>query len=299
MLSLALVAGVVPSAAQAVDTGTFQGKVTDQDGLPVAGVRVVFTTATSGIGYRTRDSITAADGSYVVTDIVDEWCFGRVDAGDTGYISTYYAADGSDVPNPYSGGTAVEPSKGSVDFKLRKGASVSGKVVDAAGNPAVGSIIQVSSSWTLLNLPVESDGLFMFVGLRAGEYTLTGYSGGYPYTKLATVTVADQQLFNAGTLVIGGQAPAPKSLATSKPAITGKAKVGMRLVAHPGVWGPTPVKLTYRWYANGAKIAGATGKTLKLTKAQRSKRITVKVTGKKDGYVTASKTSKATKKVTR
>ncbi|MBA3019723.1 hypothetical protein [Propionicimonas sp.] len=298
MLSLALVAGAVPSAAQAVDTATFQGKVTDQDGLPVPGVRVVFTTATSGIGYRTRDSITAADGSYVVTGIVDEWCFGRVDAGDTGYISTYYAVDGSDVPNPYGGGTAVEPSKGNVDFKLRKGASISGRVVDPAGKPVVDLTVQVSAAEVLIDRPVAADGSFSFVGLRANEYALGGFGGGYPFTPLATLTVAGQQAVDAGTLVIGGT-PAVKKLATSTPVIAGKAKVGKKLTVRTGAWGPAPVALSYRWYANGVKIAGATGKTLKVTKAQRGKRITVKVTGTKAGYASVTRASKATKKVTR
>ena len=64
-----------------------------------------------------------------------------------------------------------------------------------------------------------------------------------------------------------------------------------------GVW-TRGTTLSYAWYANGKAIKHATAKRLTLTKAQKGKRITVKVTGKQAGYTTASKTSARTAKVT-
>ena len=58
--------------------------------------------------------------------------------------------------------------------------------------------------------------------------------------------------------------------------------------------GPT---FSYAWYANGKKIKHQSGAKLRLTKVQKGKRITVKVTGKKPGYTTVSKTSARTLKV--
>ncbi|MBK7820135.1 MAG: hypothetical protein IPJ61_03425 [Tessaracoccus sp.] len=81
------------------------------------------------------------------------------------------------------------------------------------------------------------------------------------------------------------------------PVITGAATVGKKLTAAPGTWKPATTKLTYQWYADGAKIGGATASTLMLKKAQKGKKITVKVTGKAGGYTTVTKTSSATKKV--
>ncbi len=58
------------------------------------------------------------------------------------------------------------------------------------------------------------------------------------------------------------------------------------------------VALRYQWYRNGAKIKGATKATYKLSWRDARKKISVKVTGKLDGYISASTVSKRTKKVT-
>jgi hypothetical protein len=87
------------------------------------------------------------------------------------------------------------------------------------------------------------------------------------------------------------------TLSAKTPVISGKAKVGSRLAAKAGSWGPSPVTLRYQWYANGKKIAKATKSSYKIAKAYKGKKITVKVTGSKTGYSTVVKASKATKKV--
>ena len=79
---------------------------------------------------------------------------------------------------------------------------------------------------------------------------------------------------------------------TPKPTITGKAESGKTLTAHRGTWSPTP-SYSYQWYRSGAKISGATKSTYKLTSKDKGKKITVKVTGKKSGYLTVTKTSAA------
>jgi hypothetical protein len=80
------------------------------------------------------------------------------------------------------------------------------------------------------------------------------------------------------------------------PKISGKAKVGKTLKVKTGTWSPKP-KFTYQWYANGKLIKGAVKSSLKLKKAQKGKRITVRVTAAKSGYEKLSKVSKATAKV--
>ena len=86
------------------------------------------------------------------------------------------------------------------------------------------------------------------------------------------------------------------TLKAAKPKVKGKAKVGKKLTAKPGTW-TAGTKLTYKWFANGKAIKGATHKTLKLKKSLKGKRITVKVTGTKAGYAKAAKVSKKTGKV--
>mgnify|MGYP000846091499 CR=1 FL=1 len=95
---------------------------------------------------------------------------------------------------------------------------------------------------------------------------------------------------------------APSTTASSftkiaTPTVTGKARVGRKLTAKPGTWSPVPQALSYRWYRNGKAIKGATQVSYKLKKADRGKRIKVKVTATKSGYVTVVKASKATAKV--
>jgi hypothetical protein len=113
--------------------------------------------------------------------------------------------------------------------------------------------------------------------------------------KRSVVTITT----TAGPLAIPeavDDAPAElKTIKTSTPKITGTAKVGktLKVVAK---WKPSP-KLSYQWYANGKVIKKATSAKLKLTKALAGKKITVKVTGKKNGHKTVIKKTKATPKV--
>jgi subtilisin family serine protease len=77
------------------------------------------------------------------------------------------------------------------------------------------------------------------------------------------------------------------------PTITGTKTVGQTLTAVPGAW-DTGVVLTYQWTRAGVNIAGATAATYRLVAADRTRLITVKVTGTKVGYTTVTKTSAST-----
>lgn len=89
---------------------------------------------------------------------------------------------------------------------------------------------------------------------------------------------------------------AKAKLKTVTPKITGTAKVGKTVKTKVTGW-TKGTKISYQWYANGKKIKGATKSSVKLTKSQAGKKITVKVTGKKTGYTTVTKTSKKTASV--
>jgi hypothetical protein len=81
------------------------------------------------------------------------------------------------------------------------------------------------------------------------------------------------------------------------PKISGTAKVGKTLKAKPGTWKPKGFSFTYQWFRSGAAISGAIKASYKPTIADKGKKLTVKVTGKKAGYPTITKASKATGKV--
>jgi len=80
-----------------------------------------------------------------------------------------------------------------------------------------------------------------------------------------------------------------------KPTISGTAKVGRTLKAKVSGWQPSGVRLSYRWYRNGKAITHATKASYKVKRADRGKRISVKVTGKKSGYQSLSLTSSSKK----
>ncbi|RZI94836.1 MAG: hypothetical protein EOO67_03850 [Microbacterium sp.] len=90
-------------------------------------------------------------------------------------------------------------------------------------------------------------------------------------------------------------APEPLELTAATPTIRGTAKVGQKLTAKAGTWGPAPVKLSYRWLRDGAAIKGATKSAYTLKAADRGHRVSVRITGTKSGYTTVSKTSTSKK----
>ncbi|MDR1043256.1 MAG: hypothetical protein LBL54_05060, partial [Clostridiales Family XIII bacterium] len=55
------------------------------------------------------------------------------------------------------------------------------------------------------------------------------------------------------------------------------------------------VKYKYQWLRNGKAIKKATKSSYKITKADKNKKISVKVTGTVEGYTSKSVKSKATK----
>ena len=102
---------------------------------------------------------------------------------------------------------------------------------------------------------------------------VTGAKAGYD--TVATTSAATAKV-TAAPLTMG------------KPKISGTAKVGKTLTAAPGTWGPGTVKLSYRWYNGGRAIKGATKATYKLKSADKGDTISVKVTGRKAGFTSAT-----------
>lgn len=125
---------------------------------------------------------------------------------------------------------------------------------------------------------------FAITSSQLGKKLTVAVTGSLTGYETATVTSAPSTAVAAGTL------------STSTPTISGSRAYGYTLTALPGKW-TDGTAFTYQWYASGAAISGATAATLKLGSAQKGKTITVKVTGKKAGYTSASKTSAPTAKV--
>ncbi len=133
-------------------------------------------------------------------------------------------------------------------------------------------------------------------GATAATYKLVTADAGRTITVRVTATRSG--LETASTTSRPTAAVARTFAKSPKPRIAGKAKVGKKLAAKVGTWSPRPT-VKYQWLRNGKVIKGATHATYKLKKADKGKRITVRVTGSRAGYVTVVKTSAATKKIAR
>ena len=70
----------------------------------------------------------------------------------------------------------------------------------------------------------------------------------------------------------------------STPEITGTVRVGEVLSVRGAAWSPRPDSTSIRWYAAGEPIAGERSTRLRLAPAHLGKRITVRMTARKDGY---------------
>lgn len=98
------------------------------------------------------------------------------------------------------------------------------------------------------------------------------------------------------TAALSGAVPSPQLVAVT-PQISGTAVLGSALTAVPGNWG-TGVTFSYQWLRNGSAISGASGLTYVLVTDDIGTKISVRVTGSKSLYPSASATSAETATVT-
>ncbi|MFC6287930.1 Ig-like domain-containing protein [Nocardioides sp. GCM10027113] len=83
----------------------------------------------------------------------------------------------------------------------------------------------------------------------------------------------------------GGGTPEPPQApkATASPSVTGVAKVGRVLTAHPGTWDVDGLAFAYQWRRDGEPIAGATGADYRAMPADRGRQLSVSVTATAEG----------------
>ena len=97
------------------------------------------------------------------------------------------------------------------------------------------------------------------------------------------------QATSASTAAVGDDPT--KVVNKTKPIISGTAKVGETLATTDGTWSNQPTGFAYQWLADGTVVAGATNPTFVLTKDQRGKKMSVRVTASKTGLTTGTATS--------
>lgn len=198
-----------------------------------------------------------------------------------GLLSVYVTTHG--VQYDKGSVTVVAPIRSTAAPTIKGTAGVGGKVTATTG-----SWSPVADSHTY---QWQADGKAI-AGATASSYTLPSALQGKQLTLVVTARKAGHPMVKATSAAVLVKGAAPK--ATKAPSITGTAKVGRVLTANRGTWTPTPTSYTYKWYADGKLITGATRSTFTLTSAQRGKRITVKVTANRTGHLSGTALSPAT-----
>jgi sialidase-1 len=79
------------------------------------------------------------------------------------------------------------------------------------------------------------------------------------------------------------------------PSVSGTHKVGKTVTAKQGTWSPSATVTRYQWLRNGKAISSATSVSYKLSKADKGKKLSVKVTVTSPGYRPSTATSSSKK----
>lgn len=161
-----------------------------------------------------------------------------------------------------------------------------------SGTPKVGLPLRVKTgTWTAdTKLAYQ----WLVGGKAVGGATKTSFTPTPTHAgKTVTVTVTGTKTgytTASKTSAATGKVAKATVIRPAAPKVTGTAKVGSRLRATP-VTKLSGATLTYRWFSNGAPIKGATKTSFVVRRADKGKRIVVRITYAKPGYVTASATS--------
>jgi YVTN family beta-propeller protein len=281
-----------PKGARAYVANTSDGTVSVIDTATQTAINTINVQPTSAFSGRPLGVTVSHDGTkvYVSNGAVIHTASGNV----TGPLSfdTQQVEGIALSPNDK---TAYEVTGGSVVVVAN---TATGHTSSFQVGPSVGAdwmtAVALSPDGTTGYFLANNNNVMLAVNLKTHAITGTVNVGEAP-TSLAVskdgraVYVANENSNSVSAVAL----PRPLTK-TPIPKIVGTAKVGRTLRVLPGTWGPGAVTLKYHWFAGGKAIAKATHTTLKLTKAQKGKRITVEVTGSRPGYASVTRTSRPT-----
>lgn len=311
----ALQAGATGARITTADasTGTVTGTITSSVAVEQPVVLLMVPAAKTGY-HRWKTTSYAAladpDGRFVISGVKPgtySAVFG--DLKGTAAATRYYG-NTDNVTKAKSFTVKAGATVSGIGTKLVAGVTVSGKVTTSRGTPITGATAMIARKisvdgkgfWEYAQVRTDAKGRYTVSGLAHGTlavkvngpsgagYAAAFYGGGRSFESSKTFVLTSGQSKGGVNVTL------TKKLTSATPKIVGTAKVGKKLTAKPGSW-TKGTSFSYQWYANGKAIKKATKSTFVLKKAQKGKKITVKVVGKKTGYGAVSKTSKATKKV--
>lgn len=171
--------------------------------------------------------------------------------------------------------------------------------VTVSGTARTGSTLTARSSGYTPSTAVLSHqwyrGSAAIQGATGSSYTLV--AGDVSRQISVSVTASAPETDSVSWSSTSRQAAAG-TLTPGKPAVSGTARVGVRLTANTGTW-TARTTFSYQWFADGRAISGATSSRYTVRAGDLDRRITVRVTGSLAGYTSVSATSARTKTVVR
>jgi len=151
---------------------------------------------------------------------------------------------------------------------------------------------------TGLNFPDALAGAALAGRMKGPVYvTATACVPEVAHVSLAAQGAASTVALGSANVVSDNAAANLGCLTASVPTISGSTVVGSTLTASPGSW-TAGTAFRYQWLANGAAISGATSASLALSSGLAGKKISVRVTGSRSGYIASTVASRATAAVT-
>jgi len=249
-------------------------------------------------------TLTAAAGSWKPSGVKVSYQWLRDGVVISKATKAKYVVRSSDLSRKFSvritgskSGLKTQTKTSAKTASIARGTTTNKKVPKIAGATKVGSTLTAApGTWS------PSGQKYSYEWMRGGKVIAGAKKSTYvptPADLAARISVRVKATKTGYTSTVktaaktGAIAP---GILTNKaaPAISGSPRVGLPLTATEGIWAPSTVAFGYQWFAGGKAITAATGKTFVPTVAQHAKTITVRVTAKKDGFTTLTKTTAPT-----
>jgi 5-hydroxyisourate hydrolase-like protein (transthyretin family) len=195
--------------------------------------------------------------------------------------------------------TAVSAGVGPVAPVVTATASVANTSAPTVAGPAkVGSTLTANpGAWSPAGVGLAyqwlSDGA-PIAGATGTTYAVPAGQVGRRLSVQVTGSLAGSPPYTAASAATGPVAPGTLS-SPGRPKLDGKATVGKKLKVKLGDVSALGGKTSIEWFANGKRIKGAKGKSLKLTKSLKGDVITAVVTVELAGYTSLELKTKGAK----
>jgi hypothetical protein len=249
---------------------------------------------------------------FVDTDAAGEFTFSSVPPDD--YLVHVYGTNTEpgvfwpSAPTEHTA-TLVRVTSGATataNFTMTEGATITGTPRDSRGRVVRGTDVQVflrygacATCWESMGDSIGTYGSDSYVAdrLYPGTYRVLFTNRAYLrrfYEHGATLAQATSITVEAGQTRAGIDVVLRKgTFAIERPAwVSGTPTVARTLTAHPPVSTPRAA-VTYRWLRGGEAIRGATGRTYAVRSADKGRRVSVRITLRRTGYLTVTRTARA------